>query len=323
MDEISALDISSGQSISAILLPTFKIFAPLLLKNKEAIKSIPPTTHLYGSHPRQELDVYRAATDTLATPVLVFCHGGGLIRGDKNLAQFPDGLVYANVGAFFAARGVTTIVPNYRRVDSEFGGEGAVFPSGGEDVAAVLGWLEGFMQGPGARDVFLMGNSAGGVHVSTFLLEPRFLEQRLRYSGDREGGLVVRGVVQLAVPCHFDSADSSRADVLERYYGGVEEAKGKCVCGLLESVKRTGKGRGELGIPGRMLAAVGEFDPVDEIKGPMEDFVKMWKEAFGGEGLVEQRLKGHNHISPPMSLMSGEREGEAWGEHVVRWIQAS
>ncbi|KAK2629878.1 hypothetical protein QTJ16_000698 [Diplocarpon rosae] len=323
MDEIKALNASAGQSISAILLPTFKILAPHLLKNREAIKSIPPTTHAYGSHPRQELDIYRAAGDHPTTPILIFCHGGGLVRGGKSLPQFPDGLVYANVGAFFAARGVTTIIPNYRRVDSEAGGEGAVFPSGGEDVAAVLRWLEGFVPGPGSRDVYLMGNSAGGVHISTFLLEPRFLAQRRRYADEGEGGLVWRGVVQLAVPCHFDRADGGRAEVLERYYGSVEEAKGKCVCGLLGRLKGTGKGRRELGVPGKMLVAVGEFDPTDEIKEPMDDFVKTWKETFGEEGLVVQSLKGHNHISPPMSLMSGDKEGEAWGEDVARWIQAS
>lgn len=229
------------------------------------------------------------------------------------------GLVYANLGAFFAHRGITTLVPNYRRVDFEGGGEGAVFPSGGEDVAAVLEWVDGFMEGE--REVYLMGNSAGGIHVSTFLLAEEFAEARGRYTVGSGKGVVLKGVVDLAVPCHFEDADESRKEVLETYYGDEEDVKRKCVCGLLESVRKSGKGKKELGIPEKMFVSVGEFDPEDEIAGPVKDFVKIWKEAFGEEGLVFKVLEGHNHISPPLALMSGDNKGEQWGEDVVEWIK--
>ncbi|PVH86589.1 alpha/beta-hydrolase [Cadophora sp. DSE1049] len=322
MDEIRDLNTTSGQSITAILPSTFKIFAPHLLKNKTAIKSIPSTTHAYGPHSRQELDVYRSPTDTLSTPILIFFHGGGLIRGDKISPQIPEGLVYANVGAFFAQRGITTVVPNYRRVDFQGGGEGAVFPSGGEDVGLVLEWLEGLFE-EGRREVYLLGNSAGGIHVSTFLLHDGFAEQRKKYSvGNGKGkGIVLKGIADLAVPCHFEEAEESRAEVLKTYYGDEEDVKGKCVCGLLESVRKSRKGREELGIPKKMWMGIGEFDPEDEITGPMNAFAGKWKEAFGEEGLVVEILKGHNHISPPMSLMSGDKEGERWSEDFVKWIK--
>ena len=45
MDEIRALNASAGPSI---LAPTFKAFAPLLLKNKSEIQSITPTEETYG-----------------------------------------------------------------------------------------------------------------------------------------------------------------------------------------------------------------------------------------------------------------------------------
>lgn len=320
MDEIRDLNTSSGQSITAILPSTFKIFAPHLLKNKSAIKSIPSTTHAYGSHPRQELDVYRSPTDTLSTPILIFFHGGGLIRGDKISPQIPENLVYANVGSFFAQRGITTVIPNYRRVDFQGGGEGAVFPSGGEDVALVLEWLEGFFE-EGRREVYLLGNSAGGIHVSTFLLHEGFREQRMRYGAETGKGIVVKGMADLAVPCHFEDAEKSRGEVLKKYYGDEEDVKGKCVCGLLESVGKSGKGREEMAIPGKIWMGIGEFDPEDEIAGPMKAFAGKWKEVFGEEGLTVEILKGHNHISPPMSLMSGDKEGEKWGEDLVKWIK--
>ncbi|KAH7310129.1 Alpha/Beta hydrolase protein [Rhexocercosporidium sp. MPI-PUGE-AT-0058] len=318
MDKILALNSSSGQSIPVVLPPTFKIFAPLLLSNIAAIKSIPSTTHPYGPHPRQELDVYRSPTDSPSTPILIFVHGGGLTHGDKILPLVPEGLAHANVGAFFAEKGVTTIVPNYRRVDSEDGGEGAVFPSGGEDVSLMLEWLCGFMEEE--RDVYLLGNSAGGVHISTFLLSEIWVEQRRRYAAGGEG-IVLKGVVNLAVPCHYKIAHAGRAEVLKKYYGDEKESREKCLCGLLESIKKSGRGKKELGIPKKMYIGIGEFDPDDEIADSMREFAKAWEETFGEDGLVVKILDGQNHISPPLSLMSGDKEGDRWGEDVVEWIQ--
>ena len=55
--------------------------------------------------------------------------------------------------------------------------------------------------------------------------------------------------------------------------------------------------------------------------------VAVWDQAFR-EALLEKgvtnfhtyTLMGHNHVSPEVSLFSGE--GEKWGEEVVRWIKA-
>lgn len=52
-----------------------------------------------------------------------------MTRGNRSISAVPKGLVYNNLGTFFASRGITTLVPDYRRVDSKHGGEGAVsFP---------------------------------------------------------------------------------------------------------------------------------------------------------------------------------------------------
>lgn len=212
------------------------------------------------------------------------------------------------------------MVPNYRRVDFQGGGEGAVFPSGGEDVSLILAWLDDFFK-DGMREVYLLGNSAGGIHVSTFLLHDMFTEQRKRYLPGSGKGIVLKGIADLAVPCHFEEAEESRGEVLKTYYGDEEDVKGKCVCGLLESVGKSGRGSEELGIPEKMWMGTGEFDPEDEIAGPMKVFAGKWKEVFGETGLTVEMLKGHNHISPPMSLMSADKEGEKWGEDFVKWIK--
>ncbi|KAH8646048.1 Alpha/Beta hydrolase protein [Tricladium varicosporioides] len=320
MEQVRALDATSGRSIPAILLPTFKIYTPLLVKNKDTILSLPRSEHPYGPHPRQKLDIYTPPSSfSNDGPILVFFYGGGLIHGDKISPTVPEGLLYANLGSFFAARGITTILPDYRRVNSQFGGEDAVYPSGGEDVSLALKWIEEKYLGDGPkREVVICGNSAGGVHISTFLFEGQFLEQRKRYMAG-EGKIHLNGAIELAVPLHFGKATDERTPMLTNYYGSPEGAEGKCAFGLLQKLVGEGKSREEAAVP-KCLCLVGEMDPEDEITEPMREFVKLWESSWGAETVEFEVLQGHNHISPPWALNAGEKEGEKWGEDVVKWI---
>jgi hypothetical protein len=317
MEQLKELDTSTGRGIQDILMPTFKIFAPLLLQNKETILSVPRKEESYGPHPRQKLDVYLPPNSSASTPILVFFYGGGLVRGDKIVPQFPGGLLYHNLGAFYAKRGITTIVADYRRVNSEFGGEDAVFPSGGEDVSLVFKWLEGFSQ-KGSGNVVAMGNSAGGVHLSTFLLSPQFLEQRKSLASGEKGIKLVGGV-ELGVPFHFKSSDLGRAETLLTYYGDKKGIEEKSVYGLLEAVGKTGLSREETAVP-KLLLLLGEFDPDNEIVEPVRDFSELEKKTWGSTEL--RIVEGHNHISPPQGLMTGDAKAEKWGEDVAEWIMA-
>ena len=317
MDAIKALNDSNGPSIPDILMPTIKICTPLLLKNKEAIISIPRYEESYGSHPRQKLDIYLAAEKSDKTPILVFFYGGGLVRGDKIVPTVPEQLLYYNLGSFFAQRGITTIIADYRRVNSPFGGEGAVFPSGGDDVSLVLKWLEGF-EHKGSGNIVVMGNSAGGVHLSTFLLGPQYLEQR-RSLAAGEKGIKFVGAVALGVPFHFKFADPGRKNVNEAYWGDAERIENNCPYGLLEAVAKTDRSREEVGVP-KVLLLLGEFDPEDEIGHPMHDFATLGKKIWG-DGVELRMVEGHNHISPPTFLSTGDVQGEKWGEDVAGWIK--
>jgi hypothetical protein len=319
MDQIKALNDSAGQAISAILPATIKTFVPLLMKNKPAVHAIPRQTESYGSHPRQKLDLYLPKEDFKSSPILAFFYGGGLVRGDKIIPQVPEGLVYANLGTFFASRGITTVIPDYRRVNSETGGEDAVFPSGGEDVSLVLKWLETYA-GDSKRDVYICGNSAGGVHISTFLFEPMFLEQRRSYTSGTSS-IMLKGAIEQSVPLHFKNAHAERFDTLKLYYGSMEEVSQRCAYGLFETVAKSGKSREEVGVP-KVLVLLGDYDPEDEIGQPTEDFVALWKKTWGGE-IDFIKMEGHNHISPPFALLSKDAKGEQWGEDVVKWIQRS
>jgi hypothetical protein len=291
------------------------IFTPRLVKNKEAIFAIPRQEEPYGRHIRQKLDIYHPPQTMHDSPVLVFLYGGGFSDGDRISA---NGLLYHNVGSFFARKGITTVIPDIRRISTPFGGEGATFPSGGEDVSLVMKWLESFDH-KGSGNVFIMGSSTGGVHLSNFILGPQFLEQR-RALANGKRGIVFKGGIELGVPFHFKSAtEGDRATALEKYYGSREDIDRKCPLGLLEAVKETGMSREETAVP-KVLLLLGEFDSEAEIAQPMHDFAAL-RTKIWGNGVEFKVIKGHDHISPLQALMSGDVEGERWGEDVVEWIQ--
>lgn len=127
MAEVRVLHQSCGTQIRAIRSDTFKIFTPGLRENAERIRSIPPITESYGTHARHKVDIYQSHEhNTGREPLLVFLYAGGGTRGNRSLAVVPDNLVYNNLGTYFASRGITTLVPDYRRVDGKKGGDGAV-----------------------------------------------------------------------------------------------------------------------------------------------------------------------------------------------------
>ncbi|EPE33055.1 alpha/beta-Hydrolase [Glarea lozoyensis ATCC 20868] len=315
MEAVKTLTLKSGTSIPSILLPTFQIFTPGHTANKSSILATPRVTHTYGPHPRQTLDLYLppsspSPNSTLhssdPSPILIFLHGGGLTHGSKLSPEHP--LVYHSTGSFFAQRGVTTIIPDYRRVGVE--GEDAAYPSGGEDVSLTLKWVVANLCQEGEREVVVMGNSAGGVHASTWAFDSLFLEERKGMSG---GNLRVKGVVELAVP--FDFAEGVEGAAV-KYFGGKEGEK--CAVGIVEALGREGVSREEVAVP-KVLVLLGEYEP-EIIEGPTGRFVEAWKRVWG-EGLEFKVLKGHNHISPPWALMAGEAEGEKWAEDLVEWIK--
>ncbi|TCM19731.1 acetyl esterase/lipase [Novosphingobium sp. PhB165] len=115
----------------------------------------------YGPDARNRLDLYRSGAAEDLRPVALFVHGGGFLVGDKG---GESGWANAHVGRWAAANGMVGAVMNYRLAPQH------MWPSGAEDVGLAVDWLRAHVAGHGGDPdrIFLLGTSAGAVHVSAF-----------------------------------------------------------------------------------------------------------------------------------------------------------
>lgn len=139
----------------------------------------------YGDDPRQRLDVYRPRNAGAAAPVVVFFYGGTWQSGKR-----AD---YAFVGSALAARGIVTVIADYRLYPQ------VRYPSFIEDSAAAVAWTNRQIArfGGDARHIFVMGHSSGAYNAAMVALDKRWLAQ----SGLSPS--IVRGWIGLAGPYDF------------------------------------------------------------------------------------------------------------------------
>jgi triacylglycerol lipase len=147
---------------------TAKIYAPL--HEKEPYQGIKVVRDIkFGADAeRQALDVLVAdAATAKARPVLIFVHGGGFVRGARRTPGTP---FYDNVVLFAARNGMVGVNTTYRLAPKH------PWPTGAEDVAAAVRWVGENIAGYGGDPtrVFLMGHSAGAVHVASYVAHPEF-----------------------------------------------------------------------------------------------------------------------------------------------------
>ena len=149
----------------------------------------------YGPDARQALDVYTpvAAAPPGGWPVVVFFYGGSWNDGER-----AD---YGFVGAALAARGVLTLIADYRLYPAvrypEFLRASALALAWGFDHAGQLGG--------NPKRVFVMGHSAGGYNAAMLALDPRWLAP----TGHTPAELA--GWVGLAGPYDFFPTDNPLA----------------------------------------------------------------------------------------------------------------
>jgi len=238
----------------------------------------------YGEHARHALDVYvpaAAVPTTSLRPVLVAFHGGGFIRGDK--------AAKANAGWCFAREGLVTVVPNYRLAPESH------WPSGPEDVAAVVRWLRAHAAEYGGDPdrIVLMGESAGAAHVAAAVLMRRF-------GVDRAAG--VRGAILLSGPYHARLERLARRafsiatpDPRNDAYFGTDDADALAAASIALQIDAA---------PLPLLVAHAERDLPQMTVQAGELFARLVAaHDFAPEWLV---VPDHNHFSSTIALNTGD-----------------
>ncbi len=149
----------------------------------------------YGTHPRQTLDIYRPTTPADGNPAVLFFYGGSWTAGRKD--------DYLFVGQALAARGVTTIVADYRLYPE------VTYPAFVEDGAMAAKWSA---DNAGTTRLFLMGHSAGAYIALMLAANTPYLAAA---GVDRTK---LAGVIGLSGPYDFLPLTSKR---LQEIFGGA------------------------------------------------------------------------------------------------------
>jgi len=283
------------------LEPSIKAFLPLLQARREVIESVKRETFQFGATERQSLDVYYPEASDTKPPILIFIYGGGLTEGDR-VMKAPLNLVYRNCGAFFASRGILTVIPDYRLAPQ------AVYPEPVEDLRDAFRYVvANFSEVGDTSHIFLTGHSAGGtLLLSLFLSEsPRFLELD-------EVKQHVKGIAPRGPGCACDLVPPHLAAVTHNFYGGEEKKVVLLPLGQLQDASKD-----TLDTLPPILLMHSENEP-PYVAVPLKDFSVLFEERTGKK--LEVNIgEGHNHMSAHWALNSGE--GEQWGEDLATWVK--
>jgi triacylglycerol lipase len=237
----------------------------------------------YGDDPRHRLDVHTAGdADDTGKPVFVFAHGGGFVRGDKHTPGSPQ---YDFVGAWAVRHGYVGVTMTYRLAPEH------TWPSGAQDVAATVGWLKHSIAAYGGDPgkIVVAGNSAGAVHVASFVAG--------QGGGDPAGiagAALLSGIYQIHQPAPGDPEHV--------YYGPNPGPEVSSLPGLLDTT-----------VP--LLFSVAERDP-DRFQREAAGVVSGW---LARHGTVPDLVwvEGHNHMSTIGSLTVDEA---ALGTALARFV---
>ena len=107
---------------------------------------------VYGTDPKQRLDIYLPKGKVSNAPVFLFVHGGGFREGDK--------AHYGSVAEPFIKRGIITVAPSYRLT-----GSGAHYPDQPNDIKSAVRWIFHNIEqyGGDPENIYVAGHSAGAV----------------------------------------------------------------------------------------------------------------------------------------------------------------
>jgi len=155
--------------LGAVINPpeTAKLYAPL--QEKEPYQGIKVVRDIkYGPDDRNALDVFVPEQGGAAQrPVLMFVHGGAFIGGNR---RGPGSPFYDNIMLLAARNGMVGVNTTYRLAPQN------PWPAGAQDLGAAVRWVNENIASHGGDPgrVFLMGHSAGAVHVASYVAHNQF-----------------------------------------------------------------------------------------------------------------------------------------------------
>jgi len=165
---------------------TAALYAPL--QEKEPYPGVRIARDVkYGPAERNLLDVFMPEAASSARPVLIFVHGGAFTAGNKRTGASP---FYDNIMLWAVKNGFVGINTTYRLAPQ------SPWPAAAEDLGAVVQWVADNIASHGGDPghVFLMGHSAGAVHVATYVSHPEFHKVK---GGGLAGAIMVSGIYDL------------------------------------------------------------------------------------------------------------------------------
>jgi triacylglycerol lipase len=237
----------------------------------------------YADHPRHRLDVHSAGGTQAGAAVFLFVHGGGFVRGDKHDPGTPR---YDLVGAWAVRHGWVGVTMTYRLAPEH------TWPSGAQDVAAAVAWIRENIAGYGGdpEKIVVAGNSAGAVHVASFVTG-----QGGGSLAGVAGAALLSGIYRLRPPVPGEPEHA--------YYGPDPDPAASTLPGLLDR-------------PVPLLFSVAERDP-EAFQLAAAGVVSAWQDRHGTvPDLVW--VEGHNHMSTIASLGIDEA---ALGTALARFIE--
>jgi acetyl esterase/lipase len=188
----------------------------------------------YGPAERNRLDIFMPQNLTSGRPVLIFVHGGAFVRGNKRMPNSP---FYDNVMLWAVKNGFIGVNITYRLAPA------SPWPAGAEDIAAAIKWVSDGIgeRGGDASHIYLMGHSAGAIHVASYVSHPEFYKVK---NGGLKGAIMVSGIYDLTAAPLTDP---------ERAYFGSEAsryAEESSLPGLLKTNIPLMAASSELDLPG-------------------------------------------------------------------------